>query len=558
MTESVNPHVQALQASTILVFHPGSRNLRFGRASDAQPETIIHAIARRRNHGQSGTSCSKNIHHDSLIPLGARKIISKFPPEVESARLQLCHTLQTSLKTDGSPRYATPSQQIAAYNKRSKIEIISEDIPARKDFNGRSFVVGDDVFDVDSNEFNIHFPWRRGQPNIHEGIGGSISSVFTDLEVIWSSCIAEKLDIPIKDLKHYKAVVIVPVMFDRVHAREMLNLVLNRLGFGMAFLLQDHVSATFGCGLAAATVVDVGDQKISVSCVEDGISFPQSRIELKYGGGDLTLALWNLLSQCAVPFNIDLTCPWDVNFLAAMKEKFCHFDLNRCGPEEQTILWNKPGDIVKSYNILLGDELLVVPLSFFNPDLLKGSVSSHSVVVTQRAFTQTHLSDDPFDAVFISETSRRGLKEAEGDVEDDFIDENKDHENSIEKTNKIDTDQLLGIEQAILQSIESCSFNEELKRRMYSSVLIVGGGFKFKGLGPWLQNKISMNTPRIFKTDPQEVITQPKDGDSALTCWKGAAILSCLETAHELWIKQSEWITCGSRVLRERSLSGLL
>ena len=79
-------------------------------------------------------------------------------------------------------------------------------------------------------------------------------------------------------IQHYKAVVVLPAMFDRSHASEMMNLVLNRLGFGMAFLMQDHVSATFGTGLACATVVDVGDQKISVSCVEDGISYPHSRV----------------------------------------------------------------------------------------------------------------------------------------------------------------------------------------------------------------------------------------------------------------------------------------
>lgn len=64
-------------------------------------------------------------------------------------------------------------------------------------------------------------------------------------------------------------------------------------------MVQDHVAATFGSGLAAACVVDVGkrgslvrkcvmisvsgDQKVSVSCVEDGVSQPNTRIQLGYG-----------------------------------------------------------------------------------------------------------------------------------------------------------------------------------------------------------------------------------------------------------------------------------
>ena len=38
----------------------------------------------------------------------------------------------------------------------------------------------------------------------------------------------------------------------------------------------------FGCGLSAACVVDVGDEKTSVCCVEDGLVIPSSRYVLKH------------------------------------------------------------------------------------------------------------------------------------------------------------------------------------------------------------------------------------------------------------------------------------
>jgi hypothetical protein len=49
------------------------------------------------------------------------------------------------------------------------------------------------------------------------------------------------------------------------------------------------------------------------------------------------------------------------------------------------------------------------------------------------------------------------LKEAEGEAGEDFIDDSKDNENTNEKTKKLNADQLLSGEQAILQSIDSCS-----------------------------------------------------------------------------------------------------
>lgn len=50
-----------------------------------------------------------------------------------------------------------------------------------------------------------------------------------------------------------------------------------------------------------------------------------------------------------------------------------------------------------------------------------------------------------------------------------------------------------------------------------------------------------------------DIITNPRDMDSAMVAWKGAAIMSCLETAHELWIQAAEWEKYGVRILRERA-----
>lgn len=49
--------------------------------------------------------------------------------------------------------------------------------------------------------YNIHWPIRRGQLNLHAGPGGSLTAVLADLEVIWSHAIQKYLEIPLKDLK---------------------------------------------------------------------------------------------------------------------------------------------------------------------------------------------------------------------------------------------------------------------------------------------------------------------------------------------------------------------
>ena len=52
-----------------------------------------------------------------------------------------------------------------------------------------------------ANEFNVHFPFSRGDLNVHGGVGGSLSAVLADIETIWGHCIENLLEIPKSDLK---------------------------------------------------------------------------------------------------------------------------------------------------------------------------------------------------------------------------------------------------------------------------------------------------------------------------------------------------------------------
>lgn len=95
--------------------------------------------------------------------------------------------------------------------------------------------------------------------------------------------------------------------------------------------------------------------------------------------------------------------------------------------------------------------------------------------------------------------------------------------------------------------------NDELKRKMYGCILVVGGGMKFVGIGKWLQNRVGLQIPFIFRSEQLDIVTSPKDMDPAMTAWKGAAVMSCLESAPELWIVGSDWAKNGVRILREKA-----
>lgn len=50
-----------MQSQSIIIIHPGSQNLRIGRASDVSPVLILHAVARKRHW--NGIP-----HEDQLLP----------------------------------------------------------------------------------------------------------------------------------------------------------------------------------------------------------------------------------------------------------------------------------------------------------------------------------------------------------------------------------------------------------------------------------------------------------------------------------------------------------
>ena len=69
------------------------------------------------------------------------------------------------------------------------------------------------------------------------------------METIWSYAIERLLEIPLNTLSKFRAVLIIPALYNRPLIKHYLTILLNNLGFGRAFVLQDHVAATFGAGL---------------------------------------------------------------------------------------------------------------------------------------------------------------------------------------------------------------------------------------------------------------------------------------------------------------------
>ncbi|XP_054727971.1 actin-related protein 8 [Anastrepha obliqua] len=568
-----------MHAQRIIIIHPGSLFLRIGRASDLNPVTVLHAVAHRRRENKNSQE-----HRDALLPR-VHSSAETFA-EFEEQRRQVSHSIQSYAPLHESYersakrlRVATPPQQIATFNRRSVPEDLPlmddegcEDIKRDKNFSESELLFDKDILllrERDSSAYNIHFPLRRGELNLHKGVGGSTAAVISNMETIWLYALQKHLNIPADTLPQYSAVLVISDVYNRSHLRELVTLLLQRLRFRSCFLLQDHVAATFGAGLSYACVVDIGDQKCSISCVEDGISHPETRVRLSYGGGDVTQVFLNLLRKCSFPYkecNVE-TDYADAALLMHLKERFCHLTLDVCGAQERSFEVRKANKRMR-YTLQVGDECVVAPLSLFHTELFNITGKTKQARVQLRSSQQPD-PEDCFDAEYIRETGRRnggrdqlleGTLPVTGEVADDdlVVDDVVERDINIKTSDKdellyIMNGQIVPLDHAIVRSIERCS-TEEIKRKMYSCILLVGGSTKFAGFSKWLEQRVLLQLAGTSTSSSAfEVNAFSKEMDAGMIAWKGAAIMSCLESAPELWIYSGEWEKYGLRILREKA-----
>ncbi|XP_078660882.1 actin-related protein 8-like isoform X7 [Branchiostoma floridae x Branchiostoma belcheri] len=579
---------EPVQGTSVIVLHPGSSFLRIGRASDTFPHVIPQVIARRRccKPDTAGKHEDRTLLRHEACQTESRAVHEQGLRGVQQA-------LMSIITSSGQHRLAPPTEQLAAYNAQVGPQIEdTSDLEWTDTSSKPQYLVGQEVLYLHPSEsYNIHWPMSCGQLHLHSGTGGSLTAVLADLETIWTTAIEKFLEIPVKDLKHYRCILLVPDIYNRQHIKELINLLLNRLGFSAAIAHQESVCATFGSGVASACVVDVGDQKTAVCCVEDGLSHRNSRLWLDYGGRDVTRSLEWLLRKTNFPYkDCNLLDRLDCQLLQELKHTSCHLNKDQSGARLQDVHVQRPDTFSRRYQIRVGEETIQAPMGLFYPQLfgLVGGSLVHTQLRNQgdpedihdeHYLLQTQSTQQQVAKAVAEKKAKASSKHGgEGDKT------SSDAKPSLEPRHKRAREEaggsseakhrrgavrlpsasrrgsepaplkLMGVDQAILHSIECCA-SDETKKKMFSCILVVGGGLKFPGSQNFLLHRVRAQLPAKYRNiaDTMEVITRPKDQDPQMVCWKGAAVLACLDTTQELWVGQREWRKFGIRILRERS-----
>ncbi|PPQ78392.1 hypothetical protein CVT25_011615 [Psilocybe cyanescens] len=131
----------------------------------------------------------------------------------------------------------------------------------------------------------------------------------------------------------------------------------------------------------------------------------------------------------------------------------------------------------------------------------------------------------------------------------------------------------LPLDVAIFNSARAAGGDEKI-RKYLQAVLVIGGTALIPGMAHALESRRvqfvhcciiililiqytahrlqAIATPLVPNMEKVQIIPPPKEVDPRVLAWKGAAVLSKMDSVSELWVSPSDWDVFGMRALKER------
>ena len=521
----------------------------------------------------------------------------------------MCAELKIHMRMNKRRVLPNSKELVVNYNKRTPPETISEhNDPLRIDWtelpkNPRQapdFFTGKEALRIpdDSNpRYKLFWPLQRGWYNENEYSNKMM--LFNDISVIIEEAIKQQLNLRKKrDWALYGCVFVIPDLYERQYVIQMLEMLMRDFGFGRVCFIQESLAATFGAGYTSACVVDIGAQKTSICCVEEGMCIENSRINLKYGGADVTDTFMRMMLFDHFPYaDINLRRRHDFLLAEELKSKFCTMNEADISVQLFDFHLRASGQDTRKYAFKTYDEVLLAPQGYFQPsifdhseklngrrkliehsqDLYDGSPndpvssaqsaiieltnpyvrtniqeSSESIAHIQPASTPVRQLLNPLNRFPENENtpSAMGSPVPEGDdtpipVGDGVL---NSVQNTLGSSVRDDILPIIALDTAILTSILHGARNDERKTRDFlGGVMVIGGGSQFQGFSLFLEEKLKEKRPGFAKDIM--IGTPPRELDPQGIVWKGGSVFGKLGGGNDSWIGRMEYDRLGARLL---------
>ena len=640
-----------LDASKIIIIHPGSQNLRIGFANDALPKSMPMTIACPWNETES-EAYEARPKRQKLDTAPDQQFGEEFSKKVT----KMSNDLKLDMRANKRKVLPNSKELVVNYNRRTEPEKIPEhndpmriewtEIPQHQardkspDFCGmKALRIPDDS----DPKYRLFWPLQSGVLNEHPKDHESRDHLFHDLENIIESALKNELELTTsREWKDYSCVWVIPDLYDKRYVEQVLDMCLSNFGFKQMTFMQESLAATYGAGYSSACIVDIGAQNTSMCCVEDGMLLEDSRINLKYGGYDVTETFIKMMLADHFPYqDINLKRRYDFLLAEELKINFCTMSQADISVQLYNFHLRAPNQPTRKYQFKCYDEVILALMGFFDPSLFD---NSEKLAGRRRLLDRSYntyegdVPDDPTSSAQLEiltsikpslANTANGFSNGNGIADIGTPSKEKpnplnflsrmdseangasrvtsaaaspapegantpvpsgpfvfgangtnggspgpsggmfqfgggshnsgtpvpagmfvDHHARTQKDIAIERDSVLPIaplDTAIITCITHAAKSDDKKTRdFFGGIMVIGGGAKTPGLGPYLEEKLKARRPDL--TDKILVGTSPREMDGQVVVWKGASVFGRM-TTHESWIGQHEYERLRSRTL---------
>lgn len=502
---------------------------------------------------------------------------------------------------------------VVNYNRRTVPETISEhNDPMRVDWtefeeSAPEYVVGQDALripDLSSPRYKLYWPFKYGWCN--EKDYHSKGSLFLDISVILEDAIKNQLGVNSKkEWPHYSCVFVIPDLYEKSYVTQILEMLMREFAFARVCLIQESLAATFGAGFTSACVVDIGAQKTSICCVEEGMCVENSRVNLKYGGADVTDTFIKMMLYDHFPYSdINLQRRYDFLLAEDLKKNICTMNEASVSVQLYDFHLRVAGQNTRKYTFKAYDEPHLAPMGYFQPSIFGDDqkLKGRRKLIERSADIYDGQPNDPVSAAQSEILSTVAPPLANGQTngepqpsmldvqstpsrsqQNNAVSRLQEHEatprssvagspgpevagtpqaggtgtqgHTTTQPDRIPTveerDDILPsypLDNAILTSIAHAARSDERKMRDFlGGIMVVGGGSLVNSFHSFLEERLQHLRPGFSK----EIMigTPPRDLDPQVVVWKGASIFGKLNNTNDSWIGQLEFDRLGHRLL---------
>lgn len=368
-----------------IVIHIGSQNLRVGMANDALPKTVPMVIARRATLSEFEENDGEPAPKRRKVDEGSSRSEpeKRYGEQFASKFASMSNDLKVRMRMNKRKVLPQSRDMVTSYNKRTMYDTITEhndtlridwtDVSSSPEFvTGRAALR---IPDTSKPRYRLFWPIRYGWLN--EQDYDSANALYNDIRLIIEDAVKIELKLDLrtrKDWVEYSCVIVIPDYYERNYVTSLLDMALAELGFARVCFIQESLAASFGAGFTTCCIVDLGAQKTSVCCVEDGMVVDNSRVNLKYGGQDVTEAFIKMITYNHFPYaEANLNRRYDFLLIEELKQKFCTMSEADISVQLYDFHLRAPGQDTRKYTFKIYDEVLLAPLGFFKPDVFDDS-----------------------------------------------------------------------------------------------------------------------------------------------------------------------------------------